>query len=143
MLKFLGMITLLGAVFAAGYYVGRQGPDAVFTKARQIGAEVVAKTSSLERDVTFRLNLVNAKDKLVQAKSDLLDKNYGKAEAGLGEAKQHLTHAKEVAGEEVQKKLDSLVEKVSEVTAEARALKAGVQAKLEDAVKDLDALLKH
>lgn len=143
MLKFLGMLTLLAGVFACGYYVGRQGPDAVFTKARQIGAEVVAKTSSVERDVTFRLNLVNAKDKLIQAKSDLLDKNYGKADAGLGEAAQLLTHAKEVAGEEIQKKVDSLVAKVSEIRAEAKALKAEVQAKLEDAVKDLDALLKR
>jgi hypothetical protein len=143
MLKFLGMITLLGAAFASGYYVGQQGPDAVFTKARQIGAEVVAKTSSLERDVTVRMSLVNAKDKLIQAKSDLLDKNYGKAEAALGEAAQHLIAAKGAAGEDIQKKLEGLVPKVSEVTVEARSLKAGAQTKLEDAVKDLDALLKR
>jgi type I site-specific restriction endonuclease len=143
MLKFLGMLTLLGLVFASGYYVGRQGPDAVFTKARQIGAEVMAKTSSLERDVTLRMSLVNAKDRLIQAKSDLLDKNYGKAAAELGEAAQHLTTAKEAAGEDIQKKLEGLVGKVSEVTADTRSLKGGAQGKLEDAVKSLDTLLKR
>lgn len=143
MLRFLGMIVLLGITFAAGYYVGRQGPDAVFTKARQIGAEVVAKTSGVERDVTLRMSLVNAKEKLIQAKSDLLDKNYGRAEAALGEAAEHLSSAKRVAAEDLQKKLEGLSAKVSEVMAEARSLKAGVQLKLEETVKELDALLKR
>ncbi len=141
MLKFLGLLTLVGIAFACGLYVGRQGPEVVLKKAQQIGDVVVARTSSLERDVTVRLNLVNAKERLIQAKSDLLDKNYGKAEEGLREAQDNLSRAKAAAGDDLKGKLEGLVAKVSEVAAEAQAMKPGVPAKLEKVVRELDASL--
>src|SRR6266545_4835904 len=104
MLKFLGLLTLIGVAFIGGLYVGRQGPEAVLKKAQQIGDVVVARTSSLERDVTVRLNLVNAKERLIQAKSDLLDKNYGKAEEGMREAQDNLSRAKAAAGDDLKGK---------------------------------------
>ena len=143
MLRFLGFITVVGIAFACGIYVGLQGPEAVLTKVRQLGAEVVAKTASAEHDLTVRMSLVSAKERLVQAKSDLLDKNYGKAETGLGEAAQNLSQAKAAAGQDLQKRLEGLLAKVSEVTTEVKAVKPGVQVKLEDAAKELDALLKR
>jgi hypothetical protein len=141
MLKFLGLLTLVGFAFVGGLYVGRQGPEVVLKKAQQIGDVVVARTSSLERDVTVRLNLVNAKERLIQAKSDLLDKNYGKAEEGLREAQDNLSRAKAAAGDDLKGKLEGLVAKVSEVAAEAQAMKPGVPAKLEKVVRELDASL--
>lgn len=143
MLKFLGFITAMGLAFWVGIYVGRQGPDDVLAKARQIGAQVIAKTTSLEQDLTIRMSLVNAKERLVQAKSDLLDKNYGKAEAELEEAAQNLSRAKAAADEDLRKRLEGLLAKLSTVGREVRALKPGIQARLDDAVKDLDALLEH
>jgi hypothetical protein len=141
MVKFLGLLTLVGIAFACGLYVGKQGPEAVLKKAQQIGDVVVARTSSLERDVTVRLNLVNAKERLIQAKSDLLDKNYGKAEEGLKEAQDNLSRAKAAAGDDLKGKLEGLVVKVAEVAAEAQAMKPGVPAKLEKVVRELDASL--
>lgn len=141
MLKFLGLLTLVGIAFVCGLYVGRQGPEVVLKKAQQIGDVVVARTSSLERDVTVRLNLVNAKERLIQAKSDLLDKNYGKAEEGLREAQDNLARAKAAAGDDLKGKLEGLVAKVAEVAAEAQAMKPGVPAKLEKVVRELDASL--
>jgi hypothetical protein len=141
MLKFLGLLTLVGIAFACGLYVGRQGPEVVLKKAQQIGDVVVARTSSLERDVTVRLNLVNAKERLIQAKSDLLDKNYGKAEEGLREAQDNLARAKAAAGDDLKGKLEGLVAKVAEVAAEAQTMKPGVPAKLEKVVRELDASL--
>lgn len=141
MLKFLGLLTLLGVAFVGGLYVGREGPEVVLKKAQQIGDVVVARSSSLERDVTVRLNLVNAKERLIQAKSDLLDKNYGKAEEGLREARDNLSRAKAAAGDDLKGKLEGLAAKVSEVAAEAKAMKPGVPVKLEKVVRELDASL--
>lgn len=141
MLKFLGFITVVSVAFACGIYVGRHGPEEALTKARQIGSEVVAKTSSFERELSVRMSLVNAKERLVQAKSDLLDKNYGKAESGLGAVAQYLSKAKTDAGEELQKKLDGLLVKVSAVTTDVKALKPGLQTKADELIKELDQML--
>src|SRR2546422_3949863 len=100
MLRFLGMLTIVGLAFVWGIYVGREGPDSVLHKAKQLSAQVLATTSSLERNLTLRSSLVNAKERLVQAKAELLDKNYGKAATGLGEARQALKKAMGAAGEE-------------------------------------------
>lgn len=143
MLKFLGLLVVVGLAFWLGVQVGQHGPDAAIAKAKQLGTDFFAKTFMAEHKLRVHTNLVNAKERLVQAKSDLLDKNYGKAEAGLEEAVQHLVQAKEAADEDLRKRLDGLLAKVSEVAAHVKALKPGIQAKLDEAVQELDTLLKH
>src|SRR2546422_1853337 len=100
MLKFLGKLTIVGLAFVCGFYVGREGPQTVLHKAKHFGTQVLTSTSTLERNLTLRSSLVNAKERLVQAKAELLDKNYGKAATGLGEARQALKKAMGAAGEE-------------------------------------------
>src|SRR2546428_14157114 len=84
MLRFLGMLTIVGLAFACGIYIGRQGPETLLHKAKQLSSQVLASTSTLERNLSLRTGLVNAKERLVQAKSELLDKNYGRGAAGFG-----------------------------------------------------------
>ena len=142
MLKFLGFLVVMGLAFGIGVYVGRQGPDTVLHKAKQLGAEVMAKTGSVERNLALRMSLVTAKDRLVQAKSDLLDKNYGKAIAALDEAAQALTSAKESADAELREKFEKAAAKVSAIKTDAQAMKAGLQTKVDETVKELDQLLQ-
>ena len=106
MLKFLGFLFIVGITFAIGYQMGREGPDAILKKAKELSTEVMARATALERTTSLRTNLVNAKDRLVQAKSDLLDKNYGKAVSGLQETAQTLAEAKVSADEEIRPKLE-------------------------------------
>lgn len=141
MLKFLGLLALTVIAFGFGLYVGLQGPDSVMHKAKKIGAGVLAKTVYLERELSLRTSLVNAKERLVQAKSDLLDKNFGKASTGLDEAAQALKAAKESAGEESRESLDKIMEEVSAARRDAQKLKAGLQAKVDGLVKELDQML--
>ena len=141
MLKFLGFLLVLGLAFGLGVYVGQKGPENVLHKARQLGADVVAKTSSVERSLAVRTGIVNAKERLVQAKSELLDKNYGKAVSGLEEASQSITKAREAAGDDLRGSLEKTLEKVSAVKAEAQALKPALQTKVDDLVKELDQML--
>jgi type I site-specific restriction endonuclease len=142
MLKFLGFLVVMGLVFGIGVYVGSQGPDTVLHKAKQLGAEVMAKTGSVERNLALRMSLVTAKDRLVQAKSDLLDKNYGKAIAALDEAAQALTSAKQSADAELREKFEKAAAKVSAIKTDAQAMKAGLQTKVDETVKELDQLLQ-
>jgi len=142
MLKFLGFLFVVGVAFAIGYQTGREGPDAVMSKARELSSELL-KATALERSTSVRTSLLNAKGHLVQAKLDLLDKNYGKAVSGLEETAKTLTQAKASAEEETKPRLDALAKKVTDMAAEARALKPGVMTKLNEAVKEVDALLNR
>jgi hypothetical protein len=141
MLKFLGFLVVVGLAFVIGIYVGSQGPDTVLNKAKQLGAEVMAKTGSVERNLALRMSLVTAKERLVQAKSDLLDNNYGKAVAGLDEAAQTLISAKASADAELRGKFEKAAAKVLAIKTDAQAMKAGLQTRVDEMVKELDQLL--
>lgn len=141
MLKFLGFLMVVGLAFGLGVYVGQKGPENVLHKARQLGADVVAKTNSVERSLAVRTGIVNAKERLVQAKSELLDKNYGRAAAGLDEASQAITKAKDAAGDDLRENLEKTLGKVAAVKTDAQALKPGLQAKVDELVKELDQML--
>ena len=141
MLKFLGFLLVVGLAFGLGLYVGQKGPENVLHKAKQLGADVMARTSSVERSLAVRTGIVNAKERLVQAKSELLDKNYGKAVSGLEEAAQALTKARDAAGDDLRGSLEQTMEKMTAVKADAQGLKTGLQTKVDELVKDLDQLL--
>ncbi len=141
MLRFLGMLTIIGLAFIWGVYIGLEGTDAVLHKAKQLSAQVLASTSALERNLSLRSSLVNAKERLVQVKAELLDKNYGKAATGLGEARQALKKAMEAADEENKQKLKEEMEKVEAVKRDVQALRTGVQARVDEIVNELDGLL--
>src|SRR3989442_15431697 len=123
MLRFLGTLTIVGLAFACGIYIGRQGPETLLHKAKQLSSQVLASTSTLERNLSLRTDLVNAKERLVQAKSELLDKNYGRAATGLGEARQALKKAREAAGEESKEKLKGGMEQVGAAKEGERGVK--------------------
>jgi hypothetical protein len=143
MLKFLGILFLIGVAFAIGYQMGRQGPETLLKKARDAGAEMIAKAMTLERTQSLRASLVSAKERLVQAKSDMLDKNYGKAVNGLEETAHTLSQAKVDAEQELRPKLDALTKKISDLATDAKALKPGVITKINEAVKEIDGLLNR
>ena len=141
MLKFMGFLMVVGLAFGLGVYVGQKGPEDVLHKAKQLGADIVAKTSSVERSLAVRAGIVNAKERLVQAKSELLDKNYGKAVSGLEEASQALAKARDTAGDDLRGNLEKTLEKVAAAKTDAQALKPALQTKVDELVKDLDQLL--
>ena len=141
MLKFLGFLMVVGLAFGLGVYVGQKGPENVLHKAKQLGADVVARTSSVERSLAARTGIVNAKERLVQAKSELLDKNYGKAVSGLEEASQALAKARDTAGDDLRGNLEKALEKVAAAKTAAQALKPGLQTKVDELVRELDQLL--
>ena len=143
MLKFIGFLFMVGVAFALGYQMGREGPDAILKKAKELSTDVMTRATALERTTSLRTGLLNAKERLIQAKSDLLDKNYGNAVDGLQDAARALTQAKAAAEPELRPKLDVLIKKVVDLAVEAQAVKPGVLTKLNEAVKEVDALLNR
>src|SRR5437867_13340417 len=112
MLRFLGMLTIIGLAFIWGVYIGLEGTDAVLHKAKQLSAQVLASTSALERNLSLRSSLVNAKERLGQVTAELLDKNYGTAAAALAEARQAFKQALDAADAESKQKQNAVIENV-------------------------------
>ncbi|MGH7259349.1 MAG: hypothetical protein ACREI9_01550, partial [Nitrospiraceae bacterium] len=153
MLKILGITVLLGGVFLLGYYTG-QRPAEVRKAVKELSSEVVDTTKDLSRNVIdttqglertlrYRQGLVDAKERLLEAKSDLHDKNFGDATKELAEAVAHLEQAG-LTGEEGGKaaKAKALAAKVKDIEGELSKGKTVSKAKMDELQKELDSLLQ-
>jgi Tfp pilus assembly protein PilN len=92
MRKFMGVLLLALGSFALGYYFGQRP---VGTLEQTIGdlqqtlkgmsRNVVDTTMGIERDLRRRQALLDTKSRVVQAKAELIDKNFGEAAKQLAE----------------------------------------------------------
>jgi hypothetical protein len=107
MWKFIAILTLAAGSFAGGYYLGQQPDGTVRSTVSNLSKRVARSeeivgdvrqslknlsqnaldtTLSIERDLRRRQGLVEAKSRLVQAKSYILDHNFSDAAKELAEA---------------------------------------------------------
>jgi len=92
MWKFTGALVLTLASFALGYYFG-QRPVGTLQETvgdlqhslKDMSRNVVDTTMGIERDLRRRQALLDTKSRVVQAKSELVDKNFGEAAKQLAE----------------------------------------------------------
>lgn len=92
MRKFMGVLVLILASFALGYYFG-QRPVGTLQETvgdlqhslKDMSRNVVDTTMGIERDLRRRQALLDTKSRVVEAKSELVDKNYGEAAKQLAE----------------------------------------------------------
>ena len=79
MLRFLGLVVLIGTTFVLGYYIGQRPISELRKTVRDLSRDVLDTTLGIERNLRQRSGLVDAKSRLIQAKSELLDRNFGSA----------------------------------------------------------------
>jgi hypothetical protein len=142
MLKLLGWVVLLTTVFGLGYYVGQHPIGELQKTIADLTRNVRDTTLGFERTLRLRQGLVDAKAGVIQAKSELLDRNFGNAADELGQAVEHLEKAgsAERDGGRPQK-VRPLIIKVREAQLDLSQGKALPRTKLDDIQKELDALL--
>ncbi len=100
MRKFIGAVMLALASFALGYYFG-QRPVGTLQQTigdlqhslKDMSRSVVDTTMGIERDLRRRQALLDAKSRVVQAKAELFDKNFGEAAKQLAEGVEALESA--------------------------------------------------
>lgn len=149
MLRFIGMVILLALVFGLGYHTGQRPigelKRTIVDLSRKVGSlskSAVDTTLGLERDLRWHQGLVDAKEKLIQAKSELLDRNFGSAAKELAEAEEYLdkaNRAEESAGRAG--KLKPLLEKIRAARADLATGKALARAKLDEIQRELDTIM--
>ena len=100
MWKFIGALVLALGAFALGYYFG-QRPVGTLQQTigdlqlslKDMSRNVVDTTMGIERDLRRRQALLDTKSRVVQAKAELVDKNYGEAAKQLAEGVEALESA--------------------------------------------------
>jgi hypothetical protein len=92
MWKFLAAFALAVLSFALGFYFGQRPvgtlQDTVADlrqSIKEMSRNVIDTTMGIEQDLRRRQALLDTKSKVVQSRSDLLDKNYGEAAKQLAE----------------------------------------------------------
>lgn len=141
MLKFLGMLVLLTATFSLGFYLGRHSLGELTKTVTALSHSVVETTVGLERNLRGRQGLVDAKAQVIQAKSEVLDRNFGSAAKALGEAVADLERLAQTENEaERYAKLTSLVAKARTTQRDLAAGKSISRGRLDEIQKELDAL---
>lgn len=100
MWKFLGVFVLAVLSFAMGFYFGQRPvgtlQDTVVDLRQSIkdmSRNVIDATMGIEQDLRRRQALLETKSKVVQARSDLLDKNFGEAAKQLAQGVDGLENA--------------------------------------------------
>lgn len=93
MRKFIGVVLLVIGAFGAGYYFGQRPvgtlQQTVFDlqqSLKDLSRNALDTTLGIERDLRRRQGLVDAKSRLVQAKANVFDRNFGDAAKELAEA---------------------------------------------------------
>lgn len=153
MLKLFAVIVLLGGVFLLGYYAG-QRPAEVKKAVKDLSSEVVDTTKDLSRNVVdtsqtleralrYRQGVVDAKERLLEARTDLNDKNFGDAAKELAEAVTHLEEAG-LAGEEggQSTKAKALAARIKAVEGDLSRGKTVSRERMNEIQKEMDSLLQ-
>jgi hypothetical protein len=92
MRKFIAGLVIAVVSFALGYYFGQrpvgtleQTVGDLQNSLKEMSRSVVDTTMGIERDLRRRQALLDTKSRVVQAKSELFDKNFGEAAKQLAE----------------------------------------------------------
>ncbi len=100
MWKFIAALVLAAASFGLGFYFG-QRPVGTLQQTvldlehslKNTSRDIFDTTMGIEKDLRRRQGLIDTKSRVVQAKSELFDKNFGEAARELGEAAETLENA--------------------------------------------------
>jgi hypothetical protein len=146
MWKFVGVLALALASFGLGYYFGQrpvgtleQTVGDLRQSLTQMSRDVLDTTMGIERDLRRRQALLDTKARVVQAKSDLFDKNYGEAAKQLAEGVEALESAlKGAKKDETTQALKSVAEKLQEIRLELSMGKSIPMKNLDELQREID-----
>jgi hypothetical protein len=141
MLKLIGLVVLVGVGFGLGYYFGQRPVTDLKNAVTDLTRNVLDTTVGVERNLRVRQGLVDAKSRLIQAKSEMLDRNYGNAAKALSETVASLEQAASAGPEGQRNKMGLLIKQVREIEGELSQGKRIPRSRLDQIQTELDTLL--
>jgi len=110
----LFLLIAFAVVFSLGYYTG-QRPDEIKQKIRELSGDVIEQTIGLDQKLSLRREFLQAKARLIEGKSKLLDHQYKDAAKELELAFEHLGNAKAAEGDgHIGKRVEELMYEILE-----------------------------
>jgi hypothetical protein len=107
MWKLVAALALTAMSFGLGFYYGQrpvgtlqQTVSDLQHSLKDTSRNIFDTTMGIEKDLRRRQGLIDTKSRVVQAKSELFDKNFGEAAKQLGEAAETLDNATKGAKED-------------------------------------------
>ncbi|SLM48489.1 conserved protein of unknown function [Nitrospira japonica] len=146
MWKFIGVLVLITGSFAAGFYFG-QRPTGTLEQTvaglpksiREVSRNVMDTTMGIEQDLRRRQALLETKSKIVQARSEVLDKNFGEAAKQLADGVAGLEAAIKGARQDGSTQaVRSIIGTLQELRLELSMGKPVPMKKLNDVQKEID-----
>src|SRR5262245_1238653 len=146
MWKFFAILALAGGSFGLGFYFG-QRPVGTLQETvsdlqhslKETSRNIIDTTMGIEQDLRRRQGLIDSKSRVVQAKSELFDKNFGEAAKQLGEAAETLVKVEKGAKQdESMLTLRALTGKLQEVRLELSMGKPVSMKKLDEIQLEID-----
>ena len=146
MWKFIAALALAFASFGLGFYFGQRPVGTLQQTVSDLqhsltdtSRNIFDTTMGIERDLRRRQGLIDTKSRVVQAKSELFDKNFGEAAKQLGEAAETLERVtKGAKQDESILALRTLTETLREVRLELSMGKAVSMKKLDEIQREVD-----
>ena len=140
--KFLAIVVLLGAVFWAGHYVGRQPPEEVKKQLQELSQEVVEQTVGLvEGDLLVQKKVLQATSGFLNGRAKILDGKPEEAVAELEKTLEYLEEAVKMKGEETAEALRETTSQIRDLRDSLANGQDASQEALEDIQAKLEALL--
>ena len=146
MWKFVAALALAAVSFGLGFYFGQrpvgtlqQTVSDLQQSLKDTSRNIFDTTMGIERDLRRRQGLIDTKSLVVQAKSELFDKNFGEAAKQLGEAAETLENVtKGAKQDESILALRALTGRLQEVRLELSMGKPISIKKLDDIQREVD-----
>lgn len=146
MWKFLGVLALGAASFGLGFYFGQrpvgtleQTVDNLQQSLKQMSRNVLDTTMGIEHDLRRRQTLLDTKAHVVQAKSELFNKNFGEASRQLAEGVKTLESALKLAKKDASTQSErKLIDTLQELRLTLSMGKPIPMSKLDDLQRELD-----
>jgi hypothetical protein len=142
MLRLLGLLVVVAAAFALGYYLGRHPVGDLPRTVTDISRNLFDTTLGIERNLRMRQGLMDAKSGLLQAKSDLIERNYGEANKALSQAVLDLEKAAAAVPEPKKSQILTLSRQLRETQAELSVGKGRDRKRLNEIQTELDGMLQ-
>jgi hypothetical protein len=135
------ILLLLAGTFMAGFYLGASGNKQFQQSYANLKEEMTVKTRGLEGEISSmraRLNLVEARDFLGLAKTDIQNKNYGDAEFKIKKAEERVDKAISLSPDAQKKKLLPFQAKIGEIRQGIQKRGTQIGNQIEAVEKDLE-----
>lgn len=143
-MRLLGLLVLLSVSFGLGYHVGQNGVRDLQQAAAGLSRDAFDKALGMgvNRDLQWRQELVDAKSSLVEAKSEMMERNYGSAGRELTKALDAVQAAGRIEADAGRADAARRVaSKIRDAKVRMMAGKSVTRSRLDEIEQDLDRLL--